>query len=179
MFPICLGDIVSDLIKLNIQHISKPTNGPPVCFLALRSEERNPRFVVMMLGPHEVGSIVYANHPGIKPNSHDLLLDFVDQLGGEIDSVEVRELKDNVLMADVFLDIDDDENVKLDARMQDAIALCIRTKAPIFITDELLGEIAQENHTEIDRKEEPWTPVTDKELETLSGYTDFVDSLSL
>jgi bifunctional DNase/RNase len=61
-------------------------------------------------------------------------------LGAAVVKVAVTELKDNTFFAKIYLQRDN-EVFAIDARPSDSIALAIRTKAPIFVSQTVF-----ENH---------------------------------
>ncbi len=74
-----------------------------------------------------------------RPMTHDLLRNLVVQVGGEVVRVVVTELRDNTFFAVIELRVGD-RLVVLDARPSDAIALALRTDAPIFVDESVIRE---------------------------------------
>ncbi len=72
-----------------------------------------------------------------RPMTHDLLRDLISQLGGEIESIEVTELRDNTYYATICLQVGD-KKLSIDSRPSDAISLALRTKSPIFVAKQVL-----------------------------------------
>ena len=72
-----------------------------------------------------------------RPMTHDLLRDLISQMGGEIESIEVTELRDNTYYATIFLQVGD-KKISVDSRPSDAISLALRTKSPIFVAKQVL-----------------------------------------
>jgi bifunctional DNase/RNase len=72
-----------------------------------------------------------------RPMTHDLLRDLISQLGGEIESIEVTELRDNTYYATICLQVGD-KKLSVDSRPSDAISLALRTKSPIFVAKQVL-----------------------------------------
>jgi bifunctional DNase/RNase len=69
--------------------------------------------------------------------THDLFSSALGELDAEVVKVEVVEMKDSTFFARVVLRRDGEE-VRLDARPSDAIALALRAKAPIFAADDVI-----------------------------------------
>jgi hypothetical protein len=67
-----------------------------------------------------------------RPMTHDLLKSIIDQLGAEMEWVEVTELKDNTYYATIHLSIQG-KQMSIDARPSDALSLALRTKCPIYV----------------------------------------------
>jgi bifunctional DNase/RNase len=69
-----------------------------------------------------------------RPLTHDLLKTTVESLGATVAKVAVTELRDNTFFAKVYLQRDN-EIFAIDARPSDSIALAVRTKSPIFVSE--------------------------------------------
>ena len=71
-----------------------------------------------------------------RPLTHDLLNGIIDQLGGKVDKIEVTELKDQTFFAKIYVSRNG-QSLEIDARPSDSIALALKSKAPIFVNEEL------------------------------------------
>ncbi|MFB6113804.1 MAG: bifunctional nuclease family protein [Halodesulfurarchaeum sp.] len=69
-----------------------------------------------------------------RPLTHDLTLDIIEELGGRVDRVEISDLRDGTFIADLHLNTPRDE-VVIDARPSDSLALVSRTDAPIAVAE--------------------------------------------
>jgi len=76
-----------------------------------------------------------------RPLTHDLLAGVIEALGGRLAKVVVTDLRDHTFYANLVIDRNGDE-VRVDARPSDAIALGIANDTPIFIEDHVLDEVA-------------------------------------
>ena len=74
-----------------------------------------------------------------RPMTHDLIKNMLDALGVKVSKVTVSELKDNTFFAHIILDHGGKE-IDLDSRPSDAIALALRTKAPIFVDKKVIDK---------------------------------------
>ncbi len=77
-----------------------------------------------------------------RPMTHDLIKNLIDHVGGRVERVIVTELVDNTFYAVIELNIDGEKSL-LDSRPSDAIALALRTDAPIFVREEVLEHSAR------------------------------------
>ncbi len=77
-----------------------------------------------------------------RPMTHDLLATAVEALGATVSRIEVTDLRGGTFFALVHLHRDG-ETVKVDARPSDAIALAVRSGAPIFVAEDVLREAAE------------------------------------
>ncbi len=74
-----------------------------------------------------------------RPMTHDLLRNLLDKLDVKVDRIVVSDLKDNTYFARIHLLVNGGSE-QLDARPSDAIALALRTGAPIFVEQEVLEQ---------------------------------------
>ena len=74
-----------------------------------------------------------------RPMTHDLTLDIVEELGGRIDRVVVSELRDGTYIADLHLNTPR-EDVVVDARPSDSLAMAARTNVPVEVSEEVFEE---------------------------------------
>ena len=70
--------------------------------------------------------------------THDLLKLAIDSLKGRVSRIAVTSLVANTFYATIYIE-QDGTIVSLDARPSDSIALALRFKAPIIVSDALLG----------------------------------------
>lgn len=69
-----------------------------------------------------------------RPMTHDLVKNLLDSLGVELVKIVVTDLRDNTFFAAIHL-VNKKDNIILDARPSDAIALALRTDSPIFVEE--------------------------------------------
>ncbi len=116
-----------------------------------------------------------------RPMTHDLLGSIIGDLGGSIHSIVVSELKDDTFFAKIVID-SNGTLIEIDARPSDALALAVRSEAPIYAEDEVVEkagvslDVEKQNSS---NEEGDGVPVNEEELESLSAFTDFIDSLDL
>jgi uncharacterized protein len=72
-----------------------------------------------------------------RPMTHDLLRNIIHDLKASVEKIVVCDLQENTFYALIYLGLDGD-TVAIDARPSDAIALALRTKAPIFVEDAVI-----------------------------------------
>ena len=106
----------------------------------LKTVEGN-RFLPIWIGHPEAAAILMklqsATTP--RPMTHDLVTDMLDQLGAQVTRITVTELRENTFYAQITVQLDGSE-IEVDSRPSDAIALAVRTSAPIFVADEVIDE---------------------------------------
>ncbi len=72
-----------------------------------------------------------------RPMTHDLIKNILMELDAKVVKVQVSDLSDNTFFASVVLDHKGKEIV-MDARPSDALAIALRTKAPIFVSRQVI-----------------------------------------
>ena len=85
--------------------------------------------------------------------THDLLVDVLGELEVKCSQVAVTELRDNTFFATITLSING-RDVEIDSRPSDALALAVRSGAPIFAAEEVIAESAIEFEHEVEDTEE-------------------------
>ena len=99
-----------------------------------------------------------------RPMTHDLLKNVIEGLRANVAQVVITDLKDNTFFANIHLNQDGKEYT-VDARPSDAMALALRTSAPIYVSREVLdksesGEDGESGQTERLRR---WLETVDPE----------------
>ena len=77
-----------------------------------------------------------------RPMTHDFFLNTLETLGVKLEYIEITEIKDSTYFAEVVF-LKDEEKLRIDSRPSDAIALALRAKAPIMVSQKILDEIEQ------------------------------------
>jgi bifunctional DNase/RNase len=72
-----------------------------------------------------------------RPMTHDLLRNIITDLDGRVDRIVVSDLKDNTFFALIHLTVKG-EGIAVDARPSDAIALALRTRAPMLVEESVI-----------------------------------------
>jgi len=72
-----------------------------------------------------------------RPMTHDLLRNVIHDLKASVQKIVVCDLQDSTFYALIYLALNG-EVVAIDARPSDAIALALRTRAPIFVEDSVI-----------------------------------------
>jgi bifunctional DNase/RNase len=148
----------------------QPTNQP---VLMLR-ESSGDRYLPIWIGNPEAQAIILEQQ-GVeppRPMTHDLITEMIDGLQAEVSKVTVTEMRDNTFYALIQLSTTGPD-VEVDARPSDAIAVAVRTGAPIFAADDLLDE----NAIEFEHEPEDDEDMVEKFKEFLDQVTpeDFAD----
>jgi len=74
-----------------------------------------------------------------RPMTHDLLRNVIHDLKAEVKKIVVCDLQENTFYALIYLALHGNgDTVAIDARPSDAIALALRTRAPIFVEETVI-----------------------------------------
>jgi bifunctional DNase/RNase len=111
----------------------------------------------------------------LRPLTHDLLKSVIAELGGNLVSVIINDLADDIFYARLVLDANG-RHVEVDSRPSDAIALAVRAKVPIYVEDEVLERAGVTLQNAIEQEEAP-AGATGAEADNLDVYRDFINSL--
>jgi uncharacterized protein len=76
-----------------------------------------------------------------RPLTHDLIRNILHELGASLQRVVITDLRNDTFFAQLSLRSKGQE-LQIDSRPSDAIAIALRMKAPIFVTPELLAKSA-------------------------------------
>jgi len=110
----------------------------------LKTAEGN-KFLPIWIGHPEAAAILMRlqSQAPPRPMTHDLLSDMLEQLGAQVIRITVTELRENTFYAQITV-VQDGNEIEVDSRPSDAIALAIRAEAPIFAADRVIEESAIE-----------------------------------
>ena len=161
------GDPEKDFLQMKVTGLTiDPFTSMPIIILKDLEEKCA---LPIWIGLIEASSIAteLENIQLSRPMTHDLLKNILDEMGVTVESVEVNDLSDNTFYARINLKKDKGTYV-MDARPSDAIAVALRSKAPIFVARHVMEksrkiDLATETGTDEARKQK-WTEI----LENLS-----------
>ena len=128
------------------------------------------RFLPIWIGPFEAEAItIKLQDVDVKrPLTHDLLNQFISELGATVSHVIVNELRNDTYYAHIVIGIND-KTMEIDSRPSDAMALAVRADVPIFVAEEVMEKASIT----------PEEDQIDKTSEDLSVFRDFVNTLDL
>ncbi|MCD6574367.1 bifunctional nuclease family protein [Candidatus Aerophobetes bacterium] len=125
-----------DVINVAIDMKSKM----PVIVL---KEKEGDKTLPIWIGLFEAQSIALAmeNIKPPRPLTHDLAKSLIEKLKGKVDRVVINDLRHNTFYAKIMIR-QNGEDIQVDSRPSDAIALALRLGVPIFIEEEVLDKVA-------------------------------------
>ena len=111
-------------------------------------------YLPILIGPFEATAIALALEGSAvpRPLSHDLMRNILQSLETSLEQVIIHDIKDSTFYAKLVLRTDG-ELQEIDARPSDGIALALRMKAPIYVTDKIVLEEASADKRDVDESE--------------------------
>ncbi|HEY48653.1 MAG TPA: bifunctional nuclease family protein [Dehalococcoidia bacterium] len=147
--------------------------------VVILKEKEAERYLPIWIGPAEADAIAVKlqDYQVPRPLTHDLLGSVISTLGATVESIVVCDLQNDTFFAKIILAVDG-KQMEVDSRPSDAIALAVRTQSPIYAEEAVLEKAG----IVIDPETGKPTPVRDippEELEQMSAFRDFIESLDL
>ena len=104
------------------------------------------RFLPIWVGHNEAAAILTKLQGGVtpRPMTHDLLTNMLAELEAKVERISVTDLKESTFYAVITLVREGGQELEIDARPSDAIALAVRSDAPIFAADAVIDEASIE-----------------------------------
>jgi bifunctional DNase/RNase len=141
------------------------------------------RYLFIWIAPAEAASIAMElqGTSSPRPLTHDLLKSVIGELGAKVQSIVISDLIDDIFYARLVLDAAG-RHVEIDSRPSDAIALAVRSKVSIYVTESVLERAgvtldAAEEHEEIAHRERGMLRGSGRD--NLDVYRDFINSLDV
>ena len=150
--------------------IELPSNAPIVL---LRETDGEGRLLPIFIGGAEAQAIALAMEEveTPRPMTHDLFKDVLDHLGVRLERIVVTELRDRTFFAELELAGNNGAR-RISSRPSDAVALAVRTGAPIFAAESVLDAAGHTVEPEDGEGDE--TPAE----EVLDQFREFLDQVT-
>jgi bifunctional DNase/RNase len=157
--------------------------------VVILKEKTAERYLPIWIGPSEADAIA-VKLQGVsvpRPLTHDLLCSIIDALGATINSIVVSDLKNDTFYAKILLSVDG-EQMEVDSRPSDALALAVRAEVPIFAEDAVLDKAGILLDRETGKPlgatdgtagKDADTKVSEDEMKKMSAFYDFINTLDL
>jgi len=159
--------------------------------VVILKEKGSERYLPIWIGAAEADAIaVKLQDVAVpRPLTHDLLQSVIDVLGASVNSIIVSDLKNDTFYARIMLDVDGDE-LEVDSRPSDALALAVRADVPIFAEEAVLdkagifldkdtGKPLGGGEAEVSGVDGEQREMSDEEKKKLSAFYDFINTLDL
>lgn len=124
------------LVEVVGVRIEMPSNQP----IVLLKEMEGRTFLPIWVGSVEATAIAFAQQElrPQRPLTHDLIVDLLATTGATLTAVRITDMVEGIFYAELTLRGEGGELPPLSARPSDAIAIALRTKSNIFVSQELL-----------------------------------------
>jgi uncharacterized protein len=147
--------------------------------VVILKDTNSERFLPIWIGPCEADAITMELQKVTpqRPLTHDLLRSMVQELNGTILHIHITELLQDVYYSRIVVEVNG-RQIEVDSRPSDAIAVAVRARVPIFVSDTVMDRHSIQPEDDVDEMlgEERTAEVTD---DRLSAFKDFVNSLDL
>ncbi|HUR82642.1 MAG TPA: bifunctional nuclease family protein [Thermoanaerobaculia bacterium] len=130
---------MNELIAMSIKGLMlDPVSNSPIVVL---KDDDEKFFLPIWVGIFEANAIALQleNITTPRPMTHDLLRNLIAELNGRVLRIVINDLRDSTFFAQIRLAVGND-TLEVDARPSDAIALALRTEAPIFVAQSVLDQ---------------------------------------
>ena len=141
-----------------------PKNMSPIVLLR-DNEERN--FLPIWIGMFEAAAIAMElqEFKSPRPMTHDLLTKMITTLNGTVEKVVINEIVDNTFFAIIEVKQSNSDKVfKIDSRPSDAVAIAVRTKSKIYVSESVMVKAKMVN--------------AEKDEEETKKFKDFIDNIN-
>lgn len=133
--------------------------------LVLLRDQEEMNFLPIWIGVFEAAAIAMELQ-GVqppRPMTHDLLKNAIENLGGKMKRAVINDIKDGTFFALIEIETKDGKVLNLDARPSDAIALAVRNRAPVFVSEVVMMQAKLVN--------------SEKDAEETKKFKDFIENL--
>jgi bifunctional DNase/RNase len=164
-------------VRLRAVRVDLQSNTP---VLLLQETEGLGRTLPIFIGAPEATAIAFSlqGMDTPRPMTHDLIRDLLESLGADVVRVVVTELRASTYYADIVLRTDGRE-VPVSSRPSDAVAVAVRTGAPLFVADDLMDAegIMLAVEEEEDPSDEDEADDSGNPEEIVGEFRSFLDSI--
>ncbi|MDD5190911.1 MAG: bifunctional nuclease family protein [Dehalococcoidales bacterium] len=177
-------EMIVDSIRVSLMNYQR---------VVLLKEKDNSRYLPIWIGAAEADAIAVKLQgvPIQRPLTHDLIQSILDAFGARVKSIVVNDLKSDTFFAKIII-VFDGNQMEIDSRTSDAIALAVRVQAPIFAEENVLERAGiwldkepakllpeEAEKTDIKSKKVEGKKVTDEEMKRMSAFYEFIKDLNL
>lgn len=142
------------MIEMRVMGIALDTRtGSPIVVL---HDKENRKALPIWIGSAEASAIIrkIENLKVARPMTHDLIIEIIEKTGYELDRVEIADVEKETYFATLILKNKEGEEIAIDSRPSDAIAVAIRIDAPIFVSPVVLSSGSVSTDSAKDEEEE-------------------------
>ncbi|MDY6843236.1 MAG: bifunctional nuclease family protein [Thermodesulfobacteriota bacterium] len=119
--------------------VQDKTNG--ALWIVLLQEKDGKKVLPIWIGSFEANAIAMelSNQTPPRPMTHDLIKGLVEALQVQLSYILINDIKDNTYFATLSL-MQNEREITVDARPSDSIAIALRFKAPIFVSEKVMEQ---------------------------------------
>jgi bifunctional DNase/RNase len=121
-------------------NMDQVTNSPIIILKEIEGDQTLPIWIGLL-----EATAIASEIEGVKfsrPMTHDLLKNIMDQADIKIKKIEICDLRNNTYYALIHI-TNRGKTITIDSRPSDAIAIALRTQAPIFVSEDVLRKSRQ------------------------------------
>jgi bifunctional DNase/RNase len=109
--------------------------------VVLLKDAKIDRYLLIHIGEWEAFAIAaeLQGHKPVRPLTHDLVSNMIEQLGARISSISIHSLQNDVFFATIVVE-QSEQRIEIDARPSDSIALAVRCDAAIYVEEEVFEQ---------------------------------------
>ncbi len=136
---------------MNLVEVKRISYYPPSKgYAVLLEEKESGRSLPIIVGSNEAQAIaLYLEGVDMpRPMTHDLLINLLDSLNSEVKSISISKMKNGTFFAEIKIYNSQINNIVIDSRPSDAIAIALRTMTPIYISDEIMERAGMDIYEE-------------------------------
>lgn len=172
---------MSDMIEVVIDSVRVSLMSPQRVVVLRQTDAE--RFVPIWVGPYEAEAITVALQEieMIRPLTHDLLKSVFGTFNAKIKRVEIVSLREEIFYGNIVAEANG-QDVNIDSRPSDAIALAVRAHVPIFVHKNVLEEAGITPETDMQTEGpagDAASGTSEEGSDRLSIFEDFIDQLDL
>lgn len=125
------------MIEMKVSGLTiDPITNTPIVIL---KDMNNNKAIPIWIGLFEASAIATELEKIVfpRPMTHDLFNEFLKSFNVTVDRIEIVDIRSNTFFANIYLNREG-QNISIDARPSDAIAIALRTSAPIFVDENVI-----------------------------------------
>jgi bifunctional DNase/RNase len=158
--------VAGELIEVVVESVR--VHMPSSNHVVILKEVERERYLPIWIGPWEANAIAMRLQ-GVSPErplSHDLFSSILEDLGATIERVVIATLSEETFHARLFIRANGTTH-EIDSRPSDALAIAVRSGAPIFAAEDVIAESAIEFEHEVENEDE-----------VVEKFKDFLDQVT-
>ncbi len=141
------------MLEMKVMGIAIDTaSGSPIIVL---NDKENRKALPIWIGSAEASAIIrkIENIKVLRPMTHDLIIDIIQKTGYVVNRIEINDVEKETYFSTIYLVNENNEEIAIDSRPSDAIAVAIRADAPIYVSAKVLADGSVSCNSEKDEAE--------------------------